>query len=322
MTQRHRKLRYLTCFRFAPRGILASLMFLLLCGTPAAARSGEKPAADKTGAKGSKLVSFAATGLPRYSPPASYREDLVVHSKNGGMTMKRFVSNGQIRTELASEGQDFVMLETGDSKGTTYTLMPEQKKAMKQTSETMAEATQMAGAKAKKKEPDARGTSAAPSDIQVEDLGEETVEGAAVKKLRMAVEGGDVLGWFDKATGAPVRMESLVNGEKATIEWKNRKAEPQPAELFTVPKSYEVTDMDEMMKKMNSMGGIGALGGLGGMAKGMAGGMAQGMGGNLGGSLGSALGGSLGGPLGAAAGQFLGGKIGGMLGKKAANAIN
>jgi hypothetical protein len=301
----------------APRGIVASLA-LLLCLAPAVARSGEKPAADKAAAKGAKLVSFAATGLPRYAPPASYHEDLVIHGKNGEMTMKRFVDHGQIRTEMASEGQQFVMLETGDSKGTSYMLMPDEKRAMKQSREAMAETASKAGVKSKK-EGEAGAKSAAPPDVQVEDLGDATLDGAAVKKLRMTYEGGDVLGWFDKATGAPVRMEGLVDGEKSTIEWKNREMEPQPAELFAVPKNYEVTDMDEMMKKMGAMGG---MGGLGGMAKGMAGGMVQGMGSNLGGSLGSALGGSLGGPLGAAAGQFLGGKIGGMLGKKAANAIN
>jgi len=170
-------------------------------------------------------------------------------------------------------------------------------------------------------------TAAPPPEIQAEDLGDETLEGRAVKKVRMTYgkDAQDVMGWFDKATGAPVRMESLVDGKKAIIEWKNRKVEAQPAELFAVPKGYEVTDMDEMMKKMGSMGGGGLpMGGMGvgSMAKGMAGGMAQGMAQGFGANLGATLGASIGGPLGGIAGQFIGGKIGGMIGKKAANAIN
>jgi hypothetical protein len=114
-----------------------------------------------------------------------------------------------------------------------------------------------------------------------------------------------------------MRMEGDNGGEQAVMEWKNRKAGPQPETLFEVPKGYEVMDMDEMMKKMGGMGM-----GMGGMAKGMAGGMAGGMASNLGGSLGGQLGGMLGGPLGSMAGRYLGGKVGGMLGKKAAGAIH
>jgi hypothetical protein len=160
---------------------------------------------------------------------------------------------------------------------------------------------------------------AAPPGLEVEDLGDETVEGVAVKKVRMLAEGGQVLGWFDKATGAPLKMESTQDGVKSEIEWKDRKAEAQPAELFTVPKGYQLTDMDEMMRGMGNMQG---MGGAGGMAKGMAVGMAGGLGSSLGSSLGGTIGGALGGPLGSVAGQFIGGKVGGMLGKKAANAIH
>jgi hypothetical protein len=290
------------------------LATLILCLVPALALSSPKPKADSPPAAG-KLVSMSEIQLPHYAPPAAYREDLVISGKQGGMTMKRFVDHEKIRTEMSSDGNEFVMLETGDPGGTMYMIMPEQKTAMKQSRAAMTKA----GAKLPKKE---SGASAPPSDIKVEDLGEDKVDGVAVKKLRMVAEGGDVLGWFDKTTGAPVRMESVVQGEKSTVEWKNRKPGPQSEELFQVPKGYAVTDMDEMMKNMGGMGAMGGMGGVGGMAKGMAGGMVQGMGSNLGGSLGGMIGGSLGGPLGSIAGQFIGGKIGGMLGKKAANAIN
>ena len=266
---------------------------------------------------------FEAIGLPHYVAPEAFREDLVIQNEGKAITMKRFIDHGRSRTEMTSDGQSFVMMEMGDEKGTTYMLMPDEKRAMKQSAKGMAEASKAAGDATKKAQ---EAKSAPPPEIQAEDLGDETLDGHAVKKVRMKYgkDAQEVMGWFDKGTGAPVRMESTTEGKKSVIEWKNRKVEPQPAELFAVPKGYEVTDMDEMMKKMGSMGGGMPMGGMGvgSMAKGMAGGMVQGMGQNFGASLGGTLGASIGGPLGGIAGHFIGGKIGGMIGKKAANAIN
>jgi hypothetical protein len=299
---------------------LAALFSLALSGIAAPAHADPKTKAQAADLKTHKLVSISSIDLPHYSPPPSFHEDLVITTGDGSYTMKRFVDHASIRTEMEVKDDKIVMIESGDDKGTMYTLMPDQKRAMKQSRKAAAETAAKARAKTPATEADAPNAKGTPSpDMQVEDLGDETLDGKPVKKLRMVSGEGDVLGWFDKGTGAPVRMESLVDGKKATLEWKNRKVEPQPAELFEVPKGYDVTDMDEMMSKM---GGMGAMGGIGGMAKGMAGGMVQGMGSNLGGSIGSTLGASLGGPLGAMAGQFIGGKIGGLLGKKAANAIH
>jgi len=294
------------------RALAGALFLLALSGLIPGAGALAGPKAKPAG----KLVEFAELGLPHYTPPAAYSEDLVVESEKGSMTMRRSVDHQKIRTEMSSQAQQMILIETGDEKGTFYMLMPEQKKAMKRSLQGSKEAA----TKTKMPKQSAPDASASTPETKVEDLGEETIEGAAARKVRF-LGGGDVVGWFDKGTGAPIRMESRADGEKSTLEWKNRKVEPQPAELFQVPHGYEVTDMDEMMKQMGSMGGMG-MGGVGGMAKGMAGGMAQGMGSNMGGSLGGMIGGSLGGPLGAAAGQFIGGKVGGMLGKKAANAIN
>jgi hypothetical protein len=174
----------------------------------------------------------------------------------------------------------------------------------------------MAKAKLKPAAPDTvEGT---PPGFTVEDLGTEKLGEAAVRKLRLTSEGTTMLMWVDPVSGAPLRMEGSNEGKPVVMEWKNRKAEPQPAANFEVPKDYEVSDMDAMMKQMGAMGG---MGGIGGMAKGMAGGMAGSMGSSLGGQLGGQLGGMIGGPLGSIAGHYLGGKIGGMLGHKAAGAV-
>ena len=240
--------------------------------------------------------------LPRYVPPVAYSEDLVVQSDGKTIVMKRSIDGARMRTELSTDGQDMVLVELGDEKGTMYTIMPSDKRAMKQSREAMEKA---AGPKSS-----ADSAAVAPADYTIEDLGEETLGGVVAHKLRVKAEGSDVLAWFDKTSGAPLRMESKVDGKDSVIEWKNRKAGPQPAANFEIPKGYEVTDMDEMMSKMGAMGGMGA------MAKGMAGGMAGSMLGGMGSSLGGQLGGMLGGPLGSIAGQYIGGKIGHALAHK------
>jgi hypothetical protein len=252
--------------------------------------------------------------LPTWVPPPSYSEDLVMETDGKTMTMSRSIDAGRMRTEMNVDGKQFVMIELGDEKGTTLVLMPDQKRAMKQSREGNAEI--MAKANLKPAAPDTvEGT---PPGFTVEDLGTEKLGDANARKLRLTTEGNAMLMWVDPVSGAPLRMEGSNEGKPVVMEWKNRKVAPQPAANFEAPKDYELTDMDAMMKQM---GGMGGMGGLGGMAKGMAGGMAGSMGSSLGGQLGGQLGGMIGGPIGSIAGHYLGGKIGGMLGHKAANAV-
>ncbi len=254
-------------------------------------------------------------GLPHYAPPASYSEDVVITSEGRTFTMKRAIDGPKTRTEFAMEKQSTVMIELGDERGTSYQLMPDRKEGIKQSRAAMDE---MTGGRMSRMEAEHAGDAAkdagAPPDMKVEDLGDDTVSGAAARKLRLTSSDGTVLAWFEKATGAPLRMENTSEGKTAVVEWKNRKLEPQPAELFEVPKNYKLTDMDEMVEKMKSMGG------MRGMGEGMMSGMMQGMGANMGASFGAGLGASLGGPLGAMAGQYIGGRVGGMIARKATGA--
>ena len=252
--------------------------------------------------------------LPTYVPPPSYSEDLVMQTDGKTMTISRSIDAGRIRTEMNVEGKQFVMIELGDERGTSYMLMPEQKRAMKQSRDGNEE--MMAKAHLKPAAPDTvEGT---PPGFRVEDLGTGKLGDVTAHKLRLTSDAGAMVMWVDPVSGAPLRMEGSNEGKPVVMEWKNRKVEPQPATLFEVPKDYELTDMDAMMKQMGAMGG---MGGMGGMAKGMAGGMAGSMGSSLGGQLGGQLGAAVGGPIGAIAGHYLGGKIGGILGHKAASAV-
>lgn len=293
---------------------LALVLTVALATSALAARAPAPSSAPARTSRVAILPGAAIAGLPRWTPPAAYSEQLVVESEGKTIVMHRLIDREKMRTDMSVDGRQFTMIELGDEKGTSYMLMPEQKRAMKQSRGEMAA---LAGGTAK---PDS--TAAAQDDFTTEDLGEETLGGVVTKKLRLVSKEGDALAWFDKATGAPVRMESAAGGNKAVISWKERKAGPQPAAEFEIPKGYDVMDMDEMRAKMGAMGGMGGMAGgaLGGI-KGMGGGMAGSMGSSLGGNLGGMLGGSLGGPLGSIAGRYIGGKIGGALGRKAAGAV-
>src|SRR5205814_8579325 len=97
-----------------------------------------------------KPATLADIGLPHYEPPAAYREDLVIHSKDGTFTMKRSVDHGRTRTDMESAGQKFAMIEVGDQRGTTITLMAEQNRAMKQSRARAEEELAKLGTKAPK----------------------------------------------------------------------------------------------------------------------------------------------------------------------------
>ena len=294
----------------------------------------------------SGFLKAAGIDLPDYVEPPAYSVDLVIHSsETADMVLKRFVDGGRIRTDISAQGQDISMIEMGDEKGTSYTVMPKQKMAIKQSREAMSEFSESV---AKKQPQSKQETTPTPeANVKVEDLGDETLNGHAARKLRMSSKDGSALAWFDKATGAPLKMESTNDGKTSSIEWRDMKVGAQSPKIYDVPKGFEVTDMDEMMAKMKGMraSGGGALGGMAGMAgmgcmaglpgmgnipgmagmggglNGMAGGMGANFGSQMGGQLGSTLGASLGGPLGAIAGHYIGGKIGGMIGRKAAQAI-
>jgi hypothetical protein len=276
-----------------------------------------------------KKDSGAESPLPDYHPPDAFSVDFVIQTGDQNITMNRHIDHGRIRSEVSmGDDRKIVMIETGDKDGTTYTLMPEDQRAMKMT---RAAAEKFSGIDAKAAAMDSVTPATLPPGTKIVYVGEEKLGDQPAKKYTMTSEAGDGLMWFDASSGAPLRMEGEYEGKKSVVEWKNYQVEPQKAELFEIPKSYDVMDMDAMMAQMGSgggklgqlagmasgMGGMGGMGATGAMAKGMVGGMAQSMGESMGSSFGSSLGAALGGPLGAMAGQYLGGKIGGYLGKKA-----
>ena len=291
-------------------GVVLSVVIGFFAGANAA------PPAATTGGGESPAAVWERLGLPKYQPPAAFSEDLVINAEGKTYTVKRAVDGPMMRTDMTMDGQNMTMIEMGDERGTMYMLMPDQKEATKMSNAAMDE---MTGGKMSKMEnkaaEDNNGVASEPTNVTVEDLGDDTVNGIAARKMHLMSSDGDVVAWFDKSTGGPLKMESTSDGKTASIEWQNHKAGPQDKKLFEVPKGYKVNDMDEMVAQMKKMGG------MEGMAKGMVPGMTQGMGQNLGAQLGSSFGGALGGPLGAMAGQYIGGRVGGAIGKKAGDTV-
>jgi hypothetical protein len=300
---------------------------------PAAnAKAPDKAAAHATPAPHPAAASAmgAISLLPGWTPPASYSVDMVITHGKDHIVMTRHVDGTKVRTDIAGAGADVSMIELGDEAGTTWTLIPKEKQAIRQSSVAMEKMMKsMPGARSASAAPEA--AAQAPADVKVELVGHETLAGRAADKYKATSAEGTAFAWVDPETKAPLRMES----DQSVIEWRNFTPAPQPAALFAAPKGYEVMDMDEMMKSMSSMkvpggmpgmAGMAGMGGVGGMAggmslNGMAGQFGQNMGSQFGATFGATLGASLGGPIGSMAGSYLGGKIGGMIGHKAATAV-
>ena len=264
-----------------------------------------------TGAGRASATAPASASLPAYREPAAYSETLVITSGGSQLEMKRFVGHGKIRTELSGAGADVVMIELGDERGTSYTLVPAQKMAIKQ----LRPPDEAPASDLPQRSGDGEGAPL-PAGVQLEDLGTERIGEVSAKKLRITAPDGVALAWFDPASGAPLRMETSAGGEKGTLAWKGRRVEPQPARLFEVPGEYQVIDVEQMQGAAGKIGAAGIR-----MAADSAGQTVRRLGSSLGESAGGSLGMALGGPLGAVVGRYVGGRVGGMLADKVTGTI-
>lgn len=323
--------------------IAAALLVLASAAPPADAAQPADVAQPANAAQAPALASASPlAGLPMWHPPAEYSESLVMKNGDQQMTMRRFYKNDQIRTEMALQDEQLVMIEKG---GESYQIMPSHKMMMKMP----APATPGA---------QAVDSSGPPPDVKIESLGPDKLNGRDALKYRVTSQGQTGLAWFDSGSGAPLRMET--NG--ASIEWANFAAGKQTDDLFELPRDYQVIDMAALQKMAGGMGATGMMGGMpsmpsgavsgagggvaigggvpGGGLSGLAGGVpgmggaggagggvsgiAQQMGSHFGQSMGEKFGASMGaqfGPLGSMAGSYIGGRIGGWLGAHAAKMV-
>ncbi len=102
------------------------------------------------------------------------------------------------------------------------------------------------------------GAQTADSDVEITEVGAETVEGQSATKYKMIMKDGSAGGflWITK-DGIVMKMDGVVkNGNdksRITMTLKNLKIGSQDAALFEVPAGYT------KLPSMGNMGGFGAM---------------------------------------------------------------
>ncbi len=172
---------------------------------------------------GSMTAARAAT-LP--APSVAYSADRVMETSSGTFTGKVFASEGKERSETNMGGMQSVMILRRD-KQLGWLIMPAHK---------MYRTLDFATAQAQ--------SGNAPDDqVEITDVGTETIEGFVTTKYKMLMKDGSAGGFMWITThGIPVKMDMLSKqgGEKSrmTITLKNLAIGPQDARLFELPSGF------------------------------------------------------------------------------------
>jgi len=179
-----------------------------------------------------------AAGLP--APTVEYSADRIIESEAGSFTSKVFSARDKERTEMTMAGMSSVMITRRD-KQIGWMLMPAQK---------MYQQIDFAKAQAQ--------SGAAPdSEVEITQVGSETIAGHSTTKYKMLMKDGSAGGFiWITAQGIPVKMDMLSkNGKDRTrigMTLRNLQIGSQDASLFELPAGYTA---------MPSMGGFGLGGG-------------------------------------------------------------
>lgn len=178
--------------------------------------------------KGEKVAGFSY----------DYVMEQTIDGNKVKMTGKVFSSGQKTRNESAIDGQKMIVITDGEAK-VMYNYNPGQNSAMKISFDGNKGANTPAKFDGK--------TDAAKVKI----LGTDTYDGIKCKILSIEGERGEATKmWVREDYGLPVKIETVMPNGKMTMEHKNMKIGPQPAELFKLPSGVEITDMSEMMKNI------------------------------------------------------------------------
>jgi hypothetical protein len=179
-------------------------------------------------------TQMEAATLP--GPTVEYSADRVMETSAGTFNGKVYATKDKERSETSMGSMQSVMILRRDRQ-LGWMLMPSHK--MYQTMD-FAKAQAQSGA--------------APDDqVEITEVGSESIEGFQAKKFKMLMKDGTAGGfiWITEH-GIPVKMDMLSKsgGEKSrmTVTLKNLKVGPQDAQLFELPSGYTA---------MPSMGSLG-----------------------------------------------------------------
>jgi len=179
-----------------------------------------------------------AGGLP--VPTVEYSADRVIETSAGTFEGKVYSAKDKERSETNMQGMQSVVILRRD-KRIGYMLMPAQKLYSQLD---FKRAQEQSGAQ--------------PSDeVDISEVGSETIEGHAATKYKMVTKDGSAGGfiWITR-DGIPVKMDVLSKSgrdkTRTTITLRNLTIGAQDPALFEVPSGYDA---------MPSFGGMGSPGG-------------------------------------------------------------
>ena len=174
----------------------------------------------------SLLFASAATAAPPPALSTEYSANRRIESDQGVIEGSIAAAPGRERSEMRVSGMSTVMILRSD-RGLGWMLMPAQKMYMTMD---FAKAAQQSGA-------------AQNDQIDITEVGTETVEGQTATKYKMLMKDGSGGGFiWVTAQGIPVKMDFLSKsgGEKSrmTVTLKNLQIGSQDAQNFELPSGY------------------------------------------------------------------------------------
>jgi hypothetical protein len=191
------------------------------------------------------VVAFAskAGAVTLSAPTVEYSADRIIESEAGTMQGKVYSAKDRERTEMQMQDMQTVMIIRRD-KQLGWMLMPMQKMY---SEVDFAQAQQQSGA-------------APDEQVEITEVGAETVEGHAATKYKMLMKDGSAGGFIWITTdGIPVKMDMLSKSgrekSRMTMTLKNIQIGAQDPQLFEIPTGYSAMPSFGFGKGKPGLGG-------------------------------------------------------------------
>jgi hypothetical protein len=159
-------------------------------------------------------------------PTAEYSADRIIETDKGTFEGKIYATKDKERTETSMQGMESVMIVRKDQQ-LGWMLMPAQRMYQKLD---FNQAQQQSGSQ--------------PNDVEITEVGGDTVEGIAATKYKMIMKDGSAGGFlWITPEGITVKMDMLSKDgrdkNRTTVTLKNLVIGPQDAALFDPPADYK-----------------------------------------------------------------------------------
>ncbi|MCL2105316.1 MAG: DUF4412 domain-containing protein [Kiritimatiellaeota bacterium] len=174
----------------------------------------------------------------KLTPVHEYSATMVMEVGGQAINTKMFKSGQKVRTEISMQGMQAITITDPDAengKGVMYTLMPAMKTYMKMP---------IPADVASKADDD-------KTDIKIDELGKEDVDGVSCDKRRVTItvdgKAQVMTMWASpKDKNMPVKIE-MVTPAAVVIRFKDYDFKKPTDDLFKVPADYKGSDMGQMM---------------------------------------------------------------------------